>query len=207
MTFQDPAKTWNQRYTQADGLLFGAEPNVWLRDHAGVWPRGARILSVADGEGRNSVWLAQQGHIVEAFDISEVGVGKARELARQAGVDVRFDIASCEDYAWPDAALDGVAAIFIQFADPELRQHIFSRIIAALKPGGLLLLQGYTPRQLAYKTGGPGVVSHLYTPELLGRELGTLEFVELREYDADVAEGSGHHGRSALIGLVARKRP
>ena len=207
MTFQDPANTWNQRYAQAQGLLFGAEPNAWLRDHAGIWSPGARILSVADGEGRNSVWLARQGHQVNAFDISDVGVSKARELARQAGVDVRFDVAGCEDYAWPDASLDGVAAIFIQFADPDLRRLIFSRIVDALKPGGLLLLQGYTPRQLAYKTGGPGIASHLYTPEQLGRELAALEFVELREYDADVAEGSGHHGRSALIGLVARKRP
>lgn len=207
MSFQDAAKTWNQRYAQAQGLLFGAEPNAWLRDHVDVWPKGARILSVADGEGRNSVWLARQGYSVHAFDISDVGVQKARELASSAGVDVKFDVASCEDYAWPEAAFDGVAAIFIQFADPELRALIFRRIVAALKPGGLLLLQGYTPRQLAYKTGGPGIASHLYTPEQLGRELAALEFVELREYDADVAEGSGHHGRSALIGLVARKRP
>jgi SAM-dependent methyltransferase len=164
------------------------------------------VLSVADGEGRNSVWLARQGLRVDAFDIAEVGVAKARRLAAEAGVSVDFMVADCDSYAWPHAAYDGVAAIFIQFADPALRQRLFDHIVASLKPGGTLLLQGYTPKQLDYRTGGPPQASHLYTPELLREAFADLDIVELREYEADVAEGSGHRGRSALIGLVARRR-
>jgi SAM-dependent methyltransferase len=203
--FNDPAATWNQRFS-APGFLFGSEPNGWLREHAGGWSPGDRVLCVADGEGRNSVWLAEQGLNVEAFDIAEIGVAKARALAAQRGVSVNFAVADCDDYAWPEAACDGVAAIFVQFADPALRTRLFARMVRALKPGGRLVLQGYTPRQLEYRTGGPPLASHLYTEPLLRDAFSELDIEHLREYDADLAEGSGHHGRSALIGLVARRR-
>jgi SAM-dependent methyltransferase len=203
--FIDPAQTWNQRFA-APGFLFGAEPNGWLREHACVWSPGERVLCVADGEGRNSVWLAEQGFTVEAFDIAETGVAKARALAAQRGVAVSFAVADCDDYAWPEAACDGVAAIFVQFADPDLRERLFVRMVRALKPGGRLVLQGYTPRQLEYRTGGPPLASHLYTPTLLRDAFNGLDIEHLREYEADLSEGSGHSGRSALIGLVARRR-
>jgi SAM-dependent methyltransferase len=203
--FSNPAETWNQRFA-APGLLFGSEPNGWLREHASIWSPGDRLLCVADGEGRNSVWLAEQGLSVEAFDIAETGVVKARELAAQRGVAVSFTISDCDTYAWPEAACDGVAAIFVQFADPLLRERLFARMVSALKPGGRLVLQGYTPRQLEYRTGGPPQVSHLYTEALLREAFDDLDIESLREYDADLAEGTGHSGRSALIGLVARRR-
>jgi hypothetical protein len=120
-------------------------------------------------------------------------------------VQVNFVQADCDGYAWPEGTLDGVAAIFIQFADPALRTRLFKRMAAALKPGGLLVLQGYTPRQLEYRTGGPPVLSHLYTEQLLRDAFAELDIVVLRDYEADVQEGRGHAGRSALIGLVARK--
>ncbi|PKO68562.1 MAG: SAM-dependent methyltransferase [Betaproteobacteria bacterium HGW-Betaproteobacteria-16] len=203
--FSAPAQTWNQRFA-ASGFLFGSAPNAWLREHASVWSPGDRVLCVADGEGRNSVWLAEQGLTVDAFDIAEIGVAKARDLAAQRGVTVNFTVADCDDYAWPEAACDGVAAIFVQFADPALRERLFARMVRALKPGGHLVLQGYTPQQLEYKTGGPPLASHLYTEALLREAFAELDIVSLREYEADLAEGSGHHGRSALIGLVARRR-
>lgn len=203
--FTDPAGTWNRRFNEP-GYLFGTEPNTWLRDHAGVWQAGQQVLCVADGEGRNSVWLAQQGLDVEAFDVAEVGIAKARRLAAERGVQVRFTQADCDAYAWPVGTLDGVAAIFIQFAEPALRARIFQRMVAALKPGGSLVLQGYTPKQLDYRTGGPPVLSHLYTEQLLRDAFAEMAIVDLRDYEADVREGSGHAGRSALIGLVARKR-
>ncbi|WP_395699689.1 class I SAM-dependent methyltransferase [Aquabacterium sp.] len=202
--FDDAAAVWNRRFT-AEGYLFGTEPNGWLAQHAAVWPRGGRVLCVADGEGRNSVWLARQGLAVEAFDIAEAGVAKARQLAAQAGVEVRYTVAGCDDYAWPQAAFDGVAAIFIQFADPALRSRLFQRMVASLKPGGVLVLQGYTPKQLEYKTGGPPFAAHLYTEELLRSAFSDLEILALDSYEADLNEGAGHHGRSALIGLVARR--
>lgn len=202
--FPDAAATWNRRF-EAEGFLFGTEPNGWLRKHAGVWSPGSRVLCVADGEGRNSVWLARQGLQVQAFDISPVGVAKARALAARAGVQVDYEVADCDSWAWPEATFDGVAAIFVQFADPALRTRLFRRMAAALEPGGTLVLQGYTPKQLDYRTGGPPQVEHLYTEDLLRAAFAALDIVELRSWEADLAEGSGHRGRSALIGLVARR--
>lgn len=203
--FSNPAATWNRRF-EADGYLFGTEPNAWLRECAHVWQPGQRVLCVADGEGRNSAWLAGQGLAVDAFDIAETGVAKARRLAAQQGVHVNYAVADCDALAWPEALYDGVAAIFVQFADPAVRARLFANIQRCLKPGGTLLLQGYTPRQLEYKTGGPPLASHLYTPDLLCEAFTQLQIGELREYEAEVAEGTGHRGRSALIGMVARKR-
>jgi SAM-dependent methyltransferase len=204
-SFDDPAGTWNRRFSEA-GYLFGTEPNAWLHRHADVWQAGQRVLSIADGEGRNSVFLAQRGLMVDAFDISEVGVRKARDFARITGVKVNFAVADIASLQWPRSIYDGVAAIFFQFADPQLRARIFAGIVRCLKPGGVLVLQGYTPRQLDYRTGGPPIASHMYTPQLLREAFADLDILELREYEDDLSEGSGHKGHSALIGMVARKR-
>lgn len=204
-SFTDPAQTWNARFAK-DGYVFGTEPNAWLRRQAGIWKAGSRILSVADGEGRNSVWLATQGHQVDAFDISAVGVAKAQALALQHQVPVDYSVASCDDFAWPQDHYDGVAAIFVQFADPDMRARLFANMVRALKPGGALLLQGYTPRQLEHRTGGPGVLSHLYTPQLLRAAFGELDIQVLEEYETELQEGDGHRGLSAVIGLVGVRR-
>jgi SAM-dependent methyltransferase len=202
--FTDAAETWNRRYA-GDDFLFGTEPNAWLREHVGSLPGAGRILSVADGEGRNSVWLAQQGFQVDAFDVASRAVEKARAFAQRQGVSVNFSVADVDGFAWPEAAYDGVAAIFVQFADPDTRARLFARIVRSLKPGGVLVLQGYTPKQLEYRTGGPPILSHLYTRELLASAFEDLSIIELRTYEAEVHEGQGHSGRSALIGLVARR--
>ena len=203
--FTDAAETWNRRF-QAPGYLFGTAPNSWLREHTGLWQPGQRVLCVADGEGRNSVWLAAHGLLVDAFDISAIGVAKARKLAADRGVTVNLAVADGDALAWPEAAYDGVAAIFVQFADPAQRGRLFANIKRCLKPGGLLLLQGYTPKQLEYKTGGPPHVAHLYTPAMLREAFAEFEITELREYEDELAEGAAHSGRSALIGMVARRR-
>lgn len=203
-TFPDAAAMWDRRFS-TEGFLFGTEPNAWLREHASVWRPGQRVLSVADGEGRNSVWLARQGLQVQAFDISPVGVAKARDFALRSGVSVDYALADVEAWPWPQAAFDGIAAIFVQFADPPRRQRLFARIVQALAPGGTLILQGYTPKQLEYRTGGPPQVEHLYTEDLLREAFAELEITELRSYEAELGEGSGHRGRSALIGMVARR--
>ena len=203
--FADPAGSWNRRFADGD-FLFGEEPNEWLREHASVWSSGDRVLCVADGEGRNSVWLAGRGLAVDAFDIAEVGVAKARRLAAAQGVTVNFTVADCDDYTWPRATCDGVAAIFVQFADPAMRERLFANIVRCLKPGGTLVLQGYTPKQLDYRTGGPPLPSHLYTATMLREAFAELDLLELREYEAELAEGSGHRGHSALIGMVGRRR-
>ena len=198
------ARTWNERFSGED-YVFGREPNEYLRAQAELFAPGSRVLCVADGEGRNSVWLARQGLQVEAFDVAQAGVAKARRLADEAEVSVAYHVAGCDEWAWAVDAYNIVVAVFVQFADPEMRERLFANIVRALKPGGLLVLQGYTPKQLEYKTGGPGSLSLLYTADLLRRVFASLQIVDLVEYEAELHEGARHAGRSALVGLVARK--
>lgn len=202
--FANPRETWDARFS-SDEYIFGTEPNVWLAQHADLLKPDMRVLAVADGEGRNSVWMAKQGLQVDAFDISPVGIEKAKKLAQQASVEVNFSIHGAEDYPWTTGTYDAVVAIFIQFADPDTRSTLFKRMKSALKPDGVILLQGYTPKQLEYKTGGPPNLSHLYTEDLLREAFGDLDISELFSYEQVLTEGSQHHGQSALIGMVARK--
>jgi SAM-dependent methyltransferase len=204
MAFDDPRDTWNRRFARA-GYLFGTEPNAWLSRHAHCFAPGQRALCVAEGEGRNSVWLARQGLHVQAFDIAEVAVDKARQLAMASGVAVDFHVASCRQWAWQPAACDHVLAIFVQFADPQERAQLFANMIATLRTGGLLLVQGYGTKQIEYATGGPGKPEHLYTPTLMRELCAGLDILELETYEDMLAEGSQHVGRSDLLGLVARK--
>lgn len=202
--FSDPVRTWDGRFGGPD-FLFGTAPNAYLASHRALLAAGGSALAVADGEGRNSVWLAQQGLMVDAFDISPVGVAKAERLARLAGVSVNLHVRDCDSWDWQSDAYDVVAAIFVQFAGPEMRRRLFAGMISTLKPGGYLIVQGYTPEQLDYKTGGPGLLDHLYTGDMMRAEFAALEIIELREYDSVLAEGTQHVGRSALLGMVARK--
>ena len=203
-SFPDDAGTWNQRFA-GDDYVFGTEPNAYLRAQASRWHPRNRVLCVADGEGRNSVWLAQQGFRVDAFDIAEIAIEKPSRLATQAGVTVNYQMADCDGFAWPTEGYDGVAAIFVQFAEPAVRERLFARMAECLKPGGALILQGYTPKQLDYKTGGPSAVTHLYTTSMIREAFAKLHIIELREYEADLNEGNAHRGRSALLGMVARR--
>ena len=203
--FANPAQTWDKRFS-TDDYIFGTEPNVWLTRHASLMLPGSRALAVADGEGRNSVWLAQQGLTVDAFDISTNGVAKAKKLASDCNAQVNFHLSSSEEWQWQPAQYDLVAAIFIQFADPDARGILFEQMIATLKPGGLLMLQGYTPKQLEYKTGGPPLLSHLYTEELLRSAFADMDITALDCYEEILHEGTQHAGPSALVGMIAKKR-
>lgn len=197
---------WSARYRDAgDDYLFGTAPNAFLSAQAGRFAAGMSVLAVADGEGRNSVWLAEQGCAVTATEISPVALAKAAKLARARQVAVDFVEADLLRWDWPLAAFDAVVGIFIQFVGPAERGILFAGMQAAVKPGGLLLLQGYTPKQLEYRTGGPSAVENLYTAELLRSAFAGWELLELREHENVMAEGRGHAGRAALIDLVARK--
>jgi SAM-dependent methyltransferase len=202
--FTDAYQTWNQRFDRAD-YLFGTEPNAYLASHRDLFVPGRKALCVADGEGRNSVWLAERGLQVDAFDVSDVGIAKARKLASLKGVHVNFQQEDCDSRTWQPGAYDYVVAIFVQFADPGMRARLFANMVRTLKPEAYLVLQGYTPRQLDYKTGGPPFVEHLYTNELLKSSFKELETVELRSYDAMLEEGDGHRGMSALVGMIGKK--
>ncbi|MGA9666617.1 MAG: class I SAM-dependent methyltransferase [Gallionella sp.] len=195
---------WDERYAQ-EGYLFGTEPNAFLVSQRHLLKPGMICLAVADGEGRNGVWLAQQGLQVLSVEASAVALEKAKKLAQQRGVTMDFQQADLAQWQWGENRFDAVAAIFIQFAPPALREQMFAGIKRCLKPGGLLILQGYTPRQLEYKTGGPPHAENLYTETLLRDAFGGMDISHLREHDDQVSEGAGHSGMSALIDMVARK--
>lgn len=194
---------WNDRYA-GDDYLFGTEPADFLRRVSGWLRQGETALAIADGEGRNSVWLAGQGLQVTAFDAAPNAVAKARTLAAARGVEVDLHIADLDSWDWSQA-FDVVAGIFIQFVGPAERARLFARIDRALKPGGLLLLHGYAPRQVEYGTGGPPSRENMYTLDLLRAAFAGYEVLRAEDFDAEVAEGRGHSGRSALIDFVARK--
>jgi len=195
---------WEGRFAAQD-YVFGKEPNAFLKAQASLLRAGESALALADGEGRNGVWLAEQGLVVTAVDFSPAAQKKARKLAQERGVSIDTQIADLVDWNWPESRFDVVAAIFIQFCGPDERERIFEGIRRTLKPGGLLLMEGYRPEQLAYKTGGPSRVENLYTVDLLRRHFGDWRIVTLQSHDSVITEGSGHGGMSALIDLVARK--
>ena len=203
--FTKPAATWNEKFDRTE-YIFGEAPNEYLASHAAMLLPGQRALAVADGEGRNSVWCAQQGLMVDAFDLSPIGIAKAKALASDRGIAVNFFISSCEDWDWMPEKYDVVLLIFVQFATPELRAQLFAHCIETLKPGGLLILQGYTPKQLEFKTGGPPILAHLYTETMLREALASMDILDCSFYEREIREGTHHVGMSALCGVVARKR-
>lgn len=201
---------WNTRYQEAgDEYLFGTEPNRFLAHRADLLRNGRTALCVADGEGRNSVWLAEQGLEVTAVEISAVAVEKARRLAAGRGVKIGFMQADMLAPGWPPAPMHGlfdwVIGVFIQFTGAADRARQFAAMKQLAARGGRILLQGYTPKQLEYGTGGPGVLENLYTADILREAFAGWEIEELVEYEDEIVEGRGHKGRSALIGLIARK--
>lgn len=202
--FDRPRDTWNARFA-GDDYLFGEAPNEFLRRHASVIPAGGSVLCVADGEGRNSVWLAQQGYAVTAFDFAANGVAKARALAARRGVALDQHLADLDSWDWDATRYDALVAIFIQFLPPERRDAMFVRMQAAVKPGGVFLLEGYRPEQVDYATGGPPHREHMYTRQWVEARFSGWDLITLETYDAEIAEGRAHHGRSALIDLVARR--
>jgi cyclopropane fatty-acyl-phospholipid synthase-like methyltransferase len=203
--FSDGADFWNKRFDTPD-YIFGKAPNEYLQTQAKRYlKKGDAVLCVADGEGRNSVWLAKQGMRVDAFDLSEVALSKAIALAKEEAVHVQFSLASTEAWDWQPNQYDAVVGIFIQFADPVMRPRLFAQMVSALRPGGLLIIQGYTPKQLEFKTGGPSIVEHLYTEDMIRTLIGDLEPIDLCLYEKALSEGPKHTGMSALLGLVARK--
>lgn len=202
----DQEAHWSERYRQAgEEYLFGVAPCRFLEAHRALLAAGATALSVADGEGRNSVWLAEQGLSVKAIEISAVALEKARKLARGRGVGVDFVKADVLADDWGADTYDLVVAVFVQFAGPQERPLLFARMKQATAPGGLLLLHGYTPKQLEYRTGGPSSLENLYTSAMLEQAFADFEILELREYEDMLTEGHGHKGRSAVIDLVARR--
>jgi SAM-dependent methyltransferase len=195
---------WEERFAAPD-YWFGKAPNAFLKSHAHLLRQGQKALAIADGEGRNGVFLAECGLDVLSIDFSPNAIAKAKALAAERGVKLDVELADIFTWRWPPAAFDVVVGIFFQFASPDQRTRLFADIKKTLKPGGLLLIQGYRPEQLEYGTGGPPHAENMYTRELLQEAFGDFTSLEIREHDSVIAEGVGHNGMSALIDLVGRK--
>jgi SAM-dependent methyltransferase len=205
MSFADATQFWNERFDK-DEFIFGKEPNEYLVETAARYlKKNDKVLCIADGEGRNGVWLAKQGMQVVGFDASNIALAKAEQFAKDNQVEVEYLFSDTDSFDWQAGTYDVVAAIFIQFADPAMRERIFQNVYQTLKPGGIFILQGYTPKQLDYKTGGPSALEHLYTEESIRGLVNDFEVLELVSYEKVLNEGARHSGMSALLGLVAKK--
>jgi SAM-dependent methyltransferase len=195
---------WESRYA-TPAYVFGTEPNYFLAAARPMLPGKGKALVVADGEARNGVWLAQQGLDVVSLDFSPAAQEKGRQLARERGVHVSFELADVHTWPYPDAAFDVVVEIFTQFSTPAERALKWAGMRRALKPGGLLILQGYTPTQLKYATGGPKQLENLYTRDMLEQAFTGFKDMRFVEEEREMHEGVRHNGMSAVIGLTAIK--
>lgn len=194
---------WQERYSETD-FAYGTEPNTFLASCQSLIPAGCKALAIADGEGRNGVWLAQQGCDVTSVDYSQAGVDKANKLAAERGVKINAVCADLNEWDWPENEYDLVISIFAHFP-PQMRQQVHAYILKAMKPGGSLILEAYHPRQLEYKTGGPQVAEMMYTVENLKEDFAGALFVQLEDLVAEVKEGKYHFGQGAVTRVVLKK--
>ena len=197
-----PNAQWNLRYGNQE-YFYGTEPNDFLKENAHLVPNGS-VLCLADGEGRNSAFLAAMGWDVSSVDISDIGVEKTKKLAANKGVTVDAQVGDLTTFDLGKNKWQGVISIFAHLPE-SLRQDVHRRVIESLAPGGVFLLEAYTVAQIGRGTGGPQVPELLMSAEALARELAPLEIVQLEELERDVSEGSGHTGHAAVVQLIARK--
>lgn len=198
-----PATFWDARFA-GDAYAYGTEPNEFLRRQRHRLERGMAVLCVADGEGRNGVWLAGQGMRVTSVDASPVGLQKALKLALKREVMLHAVCADLRDWDWPVAAYDAVVAVFIHFR-PDVRAEMHARMLAACKPGGLVIMEMFRPEQVGYGSGGPPDRDMLYSATTLRNDFATAEILELEEATPELDEGPFHQGPAATVRLVARR--
>jgi SAM-dependent methyltransferase len=195
---------WETRYATSD-YAFGKSPNYFLQSCKRLLPPTGRALSVADGEGRNGVWLAEQGLDVVSIDFSPAAQRKAKALAAERHVKVTCELVDVHSWSYPSSNFDVAAEIFTQFSTPAERALKWAGMQRTLKPGGLLIIQGYTPKQLEYGTGGPKEIENLYTRAMLEQAFGGFRELSIAEEEREIHEGTSHGGMSAVINLTAMK--
>lgn len=193
---------WDERYAEA-GYIYGTEPNDFLAAHAAQIPPG-RVLCLAEGQGRNAVWLAQQGYEVTAVDLSAVGLAKAQQLAAERGVSITTIQADLTEYMIEPHGWDGIVSIFCHLPVPA-RRRLYGQVPAGLRPGGIFLLEAYTPKQLQFGTGGPAAVELLVPLAAVRAELAGLEWEIAQEVEREIYEGRLHGGPSAVVQLLGKK--
>jgi len=195
---------WDERY--ADGAFFyGTSPNEFLVQAATPLKRG-RALCLAEGEGRNSVWLAKQGFEVFSVDLSDIGVAKTLHFAASQGVTVHAQVGDLADFAIEPQSFDLIVSIFAHVPSV-LRRPLHQRVVNGLRPGGTFILEAYRPDQIPLGTGGPNDPDMLLTAGILRNELVGLDFDHLVECNRSVVEGIGHTGDAAVVQVVAHSTP
>lgn len=192
---------WDERYS-APEYIYGKTPNDFFAAQAWRIPQGP-VLFLAEGEGRNAVWLAERGYPVTALDASAVGLIKARQLAAERGVTIETRCADLAEHRIDPGYWAGIVSIFGHLP-PDLRRSVHQQVCRGLRPGGILLLEAYTPQQLAYGTGGPPHAEMMMDLEALTDELAGLTFLEAREKERNVHEGRHHNGTAHVVQVVGR---
>lgn len=191
---------WDERYSE-QGFAYGDQANDFLREVEPRLPRG-RALCLAEGEGRNAVYLAEAGFEVTAVDLSPVGLSKASELATRRGVEIATEVANLADFTIEPGHWDVIVSIWAH-TPSSLRRSLHRRVVEGLRPGGAFVLEAYTPKQLEYATGGPPDPDMLMTLEGLREELSGLRFESGVETVREVREGRYHNGPSSVVQLLA----
>jgi SAM-dependent methyltransferase len=194
---------WDERFGK-DGFAYGTEPSRWLVESAPRIRPGGSVLCLGEGEGRNGVWLARQGFVVEAVDGSPVGLEKARRLAALHGVGLRTTVADLQEHVPEAGRHDAVVLVFLHLP-PALRQVVHARAAAALAPGGLVVVEAFTPRQLAFSSGGPRQADMLYEPATLRSDFPGVAWEVVEEHEVDLDEGPLHQGRAAVVRARGRR--
>lgn len=193
---------WNERYSSEE-YAYGKNPNNFLKENYDTIPKG-KILSLAEGEGRNAVFLAKQGYSVTAVDSSQVGLRKAQELAEENGVTIELICADLTDFDIGTNRWDGIVSIFCPLPSA-LRKKLHEKVITGLKPNGVFLIEAYTPDQLKHGTGGGNSADLMTSKESLSLELDGLKFSHLTELERDVVEGIYHTGLASVVQAIASK--
>jgi hypothetical protein len=200
----NPQKMWDERFSQAEPV-YGEQPNTFLAAQVSRFQPGMKLLVPADGYGRNGIWLAKQGFRVHTVDLSSVGVARSRKTAEAAGVTMTIEQGDLSSWNWPAQHFDGVAAIFLHLP-PDVRAEIHASMLHSLKPGGLVILEAFTPAQLQHSSGGPKQVDLLYTADILRRDFAFAEALELQEKEIHIDEGHMHRGPAAVVQAIFRKK-
>ena len=193
---------WDERYSP-DEYVYGKDPNQFLEENYNAIPKG-KVLSLAEGEGRNAVFLAKQGYSVTAVDASQVGLSKAKKLAEDNGVELELIRGDLVDFDIGENKWDGIVSIFFHLPSA-LRKELHKKVVAGLKPKGVFLLEAYTPDQLKYGTGGGNSADIMTSKDSLILELNDLKFTHLIELERNVVEGIYHTGLAAVVQAIALK--
>ena len=197
---------WDERYSQP-GYAFGTQPNEFLQENFSRIPPGGRVLCLAEGEGRNGVFLAEQGYEVTGVDLSPVGLKKAQALAAERKVQITTRVADLADFDPGTDTWDGVVAIAVHLP-PEVRKALHARVVASLRSGGVFILEGFTEKQLEMPgKGGPSAEHRelFLSLEAVRREIAGLQVLIGREIERIMDGGDHHRGESAVLQLVAQK--